>query len=87
LSARFAFGVALAIGAFSCSLTVSEFEPEVRCADEGRIGLPACEPGYVCGRGRCRACSRVEACGDAVDNDCSGAVDDNCGGSGGGSGE
>lgn len=78
-----ALGLALVVGVFSCSLTVSEFDPEVRCSNEGVIGPPACEPGFVCGRGRCRACSRVEACGDRVDNDCSGAVDDGCGGEGG----
>jgi hypothetical protein len=79
---RVAVGIAFIVGLFSCSLTVSEFEPEVRCADEGAIGPPACEPGFVCGRGRCRACARVEACGDRVDNDCSGAVDEGCSGDG-----
>jgi hypothetical protein len=83
LRALAAFGLAFGVGVFSCSLTVSEFDPEVRCSDEGVIGPPACEPGFVCGRARCRACARVEACGDKVDNDCSGTVDDGCGGEGG----
>ena len=84
MRAAFVFGAALMFGLFSCSLTVSEFDPEVRCSDEGAVGPPACEPGFVCGRGRCRACARVEACGDGVDNDCSGDVDEDCGGSEGG---
>ena len=83
MKAAAALGFVFVVGVFSCSLTVSEFDPEVRCSNEGAIGPPACEPGFVCGRGRCRACSRVEACGDNVDNDCSGEVDDGCGGQAG----
>lgn len=87
MRALLAAGAAFAVGMFSCSLTVSEFDPEVRCAEEGVIGPPACEPAFVCGRGRCRACARVEACGDGVDNDCSGVTDEDCAGSEGGAGQ
>jgi hypothetical protein len=72
----------------NCSLLLPA-EPEVvYCADEGAIGLPACDPRHVCAAGRCQGCSAKEACGDHVDNDCNGEVDDRCpSGTGGAAGE
>jgi hypothetical protein len=79
---------ALALAA-GCSVIVPSELDDVRCSDEGAIGPPACEPGQVCGAGRCVGCMASEACGDQVDNDCDGVTEDGCsdgGGATGGSG-
>ena len=66
------------IGSTACSHIVSS-EPEViYCKEIGHIGSPACRANYICADGVCEACSAIDACGDAVDNDCNGVVDDRC---------
>lgn len=70
----------------SCSLLVEEDLRQVRCTEDGRIGPPACDPGEVCGAGRCQLCIAHEICDDEVDNDCNGRTDEGCGQSAGGRG-
>jgi hypothetical protein len=56
-----ALGVLLA--AAGCSLLVSGEPEPMRCALEGQVGPPACDPGLTCISGLCRL---VEASGGAT---------------------
>jgi hypothetical protein len=48
--------VAVALGLTSaCSLLIGGEADEVSCAQEGRLGPPACDPGFSCQDGVCRA--------------------------------
>ncbi len=70
-----------------CSQWVSSEPEQIGCADEGKLGQPACDTGFVCARHECVRCAREETCGDGIDNDCNGGVDDGCSHvSGGGAG-
>jgi hypothetical protein len=62
----------------SCSLWVSSEPEQIGCVDEGKLGPPACEVGFICARQSCVACGSRELCNDGVDNDCNGKIDDGC---------
>jgi hypothetical protein len=46
--------LALSIAAGGCSLLVSGEPEPMRCALEGQLGPPACDPGLTCISGLCR---------------------------------
>ena len=66
------------LGMVSCSLWVSSEPEEIGCVDEGKLGPPACDEGFICAHQSCVKCGARELCGDAVDNDCNGKIDDGC---------
>ncbi len=76
--ARAAIAFAAGCALTHCSLWVSSEPEQIGCAEEGKLGEPACNTGYVCAHQTCVACSREETCGDGIDNDCNGFVDDGC---------
>ncbi|HEX2875385.1 MAG TPA: hypothetical protein VHP33_29240 [Polyangiaceae bacterium] len=41
----------------ACSLLIADEADEVSCEQEGRVGPPACDPGFSCQAGVCRAAS------------------------------
>jgi hypothetical protein len=61
-----------------CSLWVSSEPEQIGCVDEGKLGPPACDVGFICAHQSCVACGLRELCGDGVDNDCNGKIDDGC---------
>lgn len=77
---------ALLACATHCSLLVANDLSQLRCSQDGAIGLPACDPGQICAEFRCRSCVALEICGDGIDNDCNGQRDDGCSGEGVGAG-
>ena len=74
------------LGVAGCSLWVSSEPEQIGCADEGKLGPPACDDGFLCAHQSCVHCAANEICGDAVDNDCNGKVDDGCSSVSGGGG-
>jgi hypothetical protein len=70
-----------ALGLFileGCSLWVSAAPEEIGCSDEGRLGPPACDIGFICAHNDCIRCTSRDICNDGIDNDCNGRVDDGC---------
>jgi hypothetical protein len=69
-----------------CSFWVSSEPEQVGCMQEGKVGPPACDMGFICAHESCVRCAARELCGDSVDNDCNGRVDDGCSNVSGGGG-
>lgn len=67
-----------ALGIASCSLWVPSEPEQIGCVDEGKLGPPACDEGFLCAHQSCVACGSQELCNDGIDNDCNGKIDDGC---------
>lgn len=82
--------MALTLGAASaCSLLISDEAEPIACSDEGKLGPPACDPGFSCQGGVCRAASGKpdEAGGKAGQAGQSATATGAGGGAGGAAGE
>ncbi len=60
---RRALGLALAMTLGACSLMLDGESSPLRCTQEGLVGPPACDEGFVCWAGVCRAAEPVAAAG------------------------
>jgi hypothetical protein len=47
--------VALGLSGVACSLLISGEPEPLSCSQEGQAGPPACDPGFSCQDGHCRA--------------------------------
>ena len=65
-------------GIAGCSFWVSSEPEQIGCTEEGKLGPPACDTGFICAHQSCVRCGVRELCGDSVDNDCNGRIDDGC---------
>jgi hypothetical protein len=52
----------------ACSLMVNGEPTPLRCSQEGRVGPPACDEGFVCSSGVCRISEPVSQGGGPFDS-------------------
>jgi hypothetical protein len=56
------------LAATACSLIVDGEPAALRCSQEGRVGPPACDEGFVCSSGVCRISEPVSQGGGPFDS-------------------
>ena len=64
------------LAAAACSLMVNGEPRPLRCSQEGRVGPPACDEGFVCSSGVCEIWEPVSAGGRPSDSSVGGDDDD-----------
>lgn len=58
-----ALWLALAVGSAACSLLISAEPSPLACSQEGQLGPPACDDGFVCRAGLCQRPTATPASG------------------------